>query len=205
MITMCLAVLVASLATFLPFSHAQEPGLVLDGYDVVAYFSLSANATGVQGNPHYVEIYEDYVFYFASQENAAAFRANPLKYLPQYGGFCAWGTAYEYPNSPPSPHAGYPWLVNKTVTCLGPPCNPATGWAVHDGKLYCSIGPIYMAKFLDEAPQSIALADKRWQGWFGGPTNSPPINIDCTHSLWNKSCQARMLKRGCCQLGDCYQ
>ena len=57
---------------------------------------------GVQGLSTYNSTYNDNVFYFESLENKDLFEKSPLRYIPQYGGFCSWGVTGEYcPN--------YPW------------------------------------------------------------------------------------------------
>lgn len=68
---------------------------VLSGYDVVAYFSLDEGADGVQGTEEFTATYQEYTFYFSSQDNLNQFEANPSKYAPQWGGFCAYGISSE--------------------------------------------------------------------------------------------------------------
>ena len=64
-----------------------EDGYFLGGYDPVAYFESSAPAKGDE------KISLDYlgaVVLFVSQNNRSKFRDDPLKYLPAYGGWCAY-------------------------------------------------------------------------------------------------------------------
>jgi hypothetical protein len=48
---------------------------------------------------------------FYPQTNANTFVANPEKYVPAYGGFCAWGIAREGTDGNPSPAAEPNWFV----------------------------------------------------------------------------------------------
>jgi len=64
----------------------DENGVIIQGYDPVAYF---ADNKAVKGDPKYQSTYEGAIYYFASSENKAAFDNNPEKYKPQFGGYCA--------------------------------------------------------------------------------------------------------------------
>lgn len=66
----------------------DEHGVIINGYDAVAYFTENK---AVQGNPKYQSIYEGAKYYFASSKNKALFDSNPEKYKPQFGGYCAMG------------------------------------------------------------------------------------------------------------------
>lgn len=71
---------------------------VLQGYDMVAYFDEGSAAVGDPSHNYTHTTYDyssnpsgdvigDYHFHFASEENAAKFKADPWKYAPKYGGF----------------------------------------------------------------------------------------------------------------------
>ncbi len=64
--------------------------MILAGHDVVAYFTQSA---AVEGYSDISAVYNDVIYHFSSIENRNKFNANPTKYAPQYGGFCAYGAA----------------------------------------------------------------------------------------------------------------
>ena len=61
--------------------------LMGDGYDLVIYFSKNKP---VKGKSSISNQYQDLLFYFSSQENKDLFVSNPSKYLPKYGGWCAY-------------------------------------------------------------------------------------------------------------------
>lgn len=67
-------------------NYYTKKGAVAKGYDVVAYFDNEAK----QGSKTISTEYDGVKFYFSSQENRNTFHKNPTKYVPQYGGFCAY-------------------------------------------------------------------------------------------------------------------
>jgi YHS domain-containing protein len=70
--------------------NVDKNGVGIKGYDPVAYFTQNQP---VQGNPQFQSTHNDVKYYFASQANKAAFDANPSKYEPQFGGFCAYAAS----------------------------------------------------------------------------------------------------------------
>jgi YHS domain-containing protein len=110
--------------------------VMLKGADVVAYF---VDAQYKQGNPAIKSAYEKITFYFTSEENKRRFDAEPLKYVPQYGGYCANGTAY-----------GIPWGGD------------ADTWRVIDGKLYIFGGAQSRDAFLLDTTKNLQLAETYW-------------------------------------------
>jgi YHS domain-containing protein len=96
-----LAATLAALCAFGPAMAADEanvaPGLTyggaplgLHGADPVALLDQGTNA---EGNASYATAHDGVAYYFASEENLKAFEANPARYVPQYGGFCAFGVS----------------------------------------------------------------------------------------------------------------
>jgi YHS domain-containing protein len=89
------ALLVAFITLFSNGIFAQvdaidKSGLAIGGYDVVAYHKDNIAMKGTSLN---AEKIEGTTYYFASKENATAFKEDPKKYTPQYNGYCAWGIA----------------------------------------------------------------------------------------------------------------
>jgi len=64
--------------------------LAVEGHDPVAYFTAGAP---VKGSKDFTIVHEGAEFRFSSAANLAAFKADPGKYAPQYGGYCAWAMA----------------------------------------------------------------------------------------------------------------
>lgn len=110
--------------------------VMLDGHDMVAYFTQGRHALG---EPQIKSVYQGVTFYFASAGHKTLFDAAPQKYLPQYGGFCADGISY-----------GIPWGGD------------ADTWRIVDGKLYIFGGGGARDAFELDTAGNIALADKYW-------------------------------------------
>ena len=89
---MLLAVGLAKAQTFngKPLLNLNEQGVILDGYDAVAFFT---DNKPVKGDPQFQFNYEGAVYYFASAAHADLFKATPEKYKPQFGGYCAYAVS----------------------------------------------------------------------------------------------------------------
>lgn len=61
-------------------------GFMASGYDVVSYFSNNPKP----GMDTFVAEYENVRFKFVSADNLRIFKTNPKKYIPKYGGWCAY-------------------------------------------------------------------------------------------------------------------
>src|SRR6267143_6841720 len=68
--------------------NVDSNGVIVKGYDPVAYF---AQNKAVKGSSKYQSTYQGATYYFSSAADLATFNKNPVKYVPQYGGFCADG------------------------------------------------------------------------------------------------------------------
>ncbi len=66
--------------------------VALEGYDPVAYF---ASGSAHKANGSYSYSYEGLNWYFESSDNLESFKADPAKYIPVFGGFCAYELADE--------------------------------------------------------------------------------------------------------------
>ena len=116
--------------------------LMLKGFDVVAYFVDGRDA---MGQAQFSSVYEGVTFRFASAEHKALFDANPKKYQPEYGGFCANGIVY-----------GIPWGGD------------GDSWRMEGGKLYIFGGEGSKDAFELDVKNNIALADKYWKDEVAG-------------------------------------
>lgn len=118
--------------------------VMLLGYDPVAYF---AAGKPTRGRNDITVMLPDRTYYFSSWENKRLFLANPQKYEPQYGGFCASGAAY--------------------AVKLG---SDPTAWQIVDGKLYIFGDVIGHEMWKLDIPGNIARGDRFWpeardNGW----------------------------------------
>jgi len=93
---------IAGHSTFAQSSTVFSPnGIAIKGYDAVAYF-LDGEPT--KGDKQFSYLWNGAEWRFKNQDNLVAFKANPEKYAPQFGGYCAYG-AMENHKSPTEPAA----------------------------------------------------------------------------------------------------
>jgi len=111
-------------------------GVAVGGYDPVAYFS---DGKPVKGNNDLTTNYDGATWRFASAANRDAFLADPAKYAPQYGGYCAWA-------------------VSQGYTAKGDP----QAWTVHDGKLYLNYNKKVRATWAKNIPGNVKKGDANW-------------------------------------------
>lgn len=64
-------------------------GVAIDGYDVVSYFKDGPQ----KGKESFKTVYQGTTYLFASAAHLAIFKEDSKRYLPQYGGFCAYAVA----------------------------------------------------------------------------------------------------------------
>jgi YHS domain-containing protein len=89
--TMAFAALAAQAATSNPpLNNVDKDGVLVDGYDVVAYFT---DGKPTMGSAEFSSTYGGATYRFASAEHKALFDADPAKYAPQFGGFCAYAVS----------------------------------------------------------------------------------------------------------------
>lgn len=73
--------------------YFEREGVAIGGYDPVAYFT---EMKPVKGTAKFHAEHQGSTFYFSSAAHRDMFLANPAKYAPQYGGYCAFGMAKGY-------------------------------------------------------------------------------------------------------------
>lgn len=111
-----------------------EPnGIAIRGYDTVAYFTQSKP---VEGSDQFSTQWSGATWKFSSQEHLDLFVADPEKYAPQYGGYCAYGVAQE------------------NLVKIEP-----DQWTVLDGKLYLNYNEKLNRKWQEDIPGFIKTAD----------------------------------------------
>src|ERR1700757_3729515 len=92
--------------------NLDSKGVILKGYDPVAYFTQKK---AVKGSAKYQTTYQGATYYFSSAADLSAFKKSPSKYVPQYGGFCANGMSNRQANdSDPTVFFG---LKGKLYVC----------------------------------------------------------------------------------------
>jgi len=116
--------------------------LALRGYDTVSYFTVGKPQLGTI---RHAVAHNGAIYWFTSENNKKLFEADPGAYLPQYGGFCAFG-------------------VTQTTKFDGDPLL----WNIHNGKLYLNVTPDLQAKWLGKGllgnnlDENITTADQIW-------------------------------------------
>lgn len=141
------ALIVAALFAFAAPALAAKPQTYLGsgwkyavgGADTVAYYKLAPGASPVQGSDQFTADYNGAKWRFASAANRDAFVADPGKYAPEYGGYCAWALAR-----------------NKLA-----PGDPAV-WHVKAGKLYLNVNKSIQKQWFANIDRDIANGDKNW-------------------------------------------
>jgi YHS domain-containing protein len=75
-------------------SNLSESGVALQGYDPVSYFREEAPKQGpLKGDAKFQTKVEDATYRFSSEANKEKFLKNPSKYIPAFGGWCAYAVA----------------------------------------------------------------------------------------------------------------
>ena len=70
--------------------NLDKTGLAIQGYDPVAFFT---DGKPVKGKSEFVAKHDGAVYLFASKEHRDTFKADPAKYEPAFGGYCAYGVS----------------------------------------------------------------------------------------------------------------
>jgi len=113
------------------------PGLGVHGFDVVAYHT---QAKPVQGDAKFAVVHANATYRFASKKNLETFKANPAKYEPAFGGYCAYG-------------------VSVNAKFDGDP----RVWKIVDGKLYLNLDQQIQRAFEKDVAGSIRKAYANWR------------------------------------------
>lgn len=93
---LCIAlslIALSPLASAKTLLNVDKAGVGIKGYDPVAFFTDHAAVKGTSANK---STEGGVTYYFASAEHKALFDANPSKYEPQFGGYCAWAVSQGY-------------------------------------------------------------------------------------------------------------
>lgn len=108
----------------------------IKGYDAVAYFTQNK---AVKGTKQFAVTYKGADWYFSSAENKEAFRKDPVKYAPQFGGYCAYGCSQGH----------------KAKT-------EADAFTIVDGKLYLNYNLDVKKLWSKDQPGFIKKANDNW-------------------------------------------
>jgi YHS domain-containing protein len=112
-------------------------GVAIQGYDTVAYFT---EGRAVKGESKFFYEWNNAKWYFSSAEHRDLFAADPERYAPRYGGYCAASMA----------------LTGKTFDI-----NPEA-FKIIDGKLYLYYNQKFGNEFAAIVEKNIEKADENW-------------------------------------------
>lgn len=117
--------------------NATATGLAIRGYDPVAYFT---EKQPTRGNWKITATHNGATYRFASEANKKKFLADPAKFVPAYGGYCAFGTAM-----------GFKFDGDPNV------------WKVVDNKLYLNLSKDIQTRWEGKVTEFISTADTKWK------------------------------------------
>ncbi|GLU45353.1 hypothetical protein Musp01_29770 [Muricauda sp. NBRC 101325] len=81
--------------------NTDESTIALDGYSPVSYID---QGKAQMGKKDFKATYDGLTYFFVNQDQQKQFQSNPQKYVPQYGGWCAYAVSlgYKYRPNPKS-------------------------------------------------------------------------------------------------------
>lgn len=133
-----------------PYFNINKGGIALSGYDATEYFLSN---TAVKGSEEFKVEYQGATYLFASEANKKLFQKNPEKYLPQFGGYCAYGVGMKMGEgingNPPGKY----------------PVNPET-FKIIDNRLYLFYndhGYNFLETWESNEKENLERANSRWK------------------------------------------
>ena len=110
--------------------------VAIEGTDPVTYFT---EKKAVKGSSEYSHRWNGAKWRFKNAANRDAFAAEPEKYAPQFGGYCAWAVS-----------RGYTASIDPEA------------WTVHKGKLYLNYSKGVQDEWAKDIPGNIAKGENNW-------------------------------------------
>jgi hypothetical protein len=116
--------------------YVQESTTGVLGYDLVAYHT---EGKPVRGDGNNLVVIDDVTYLFANEVNKKTFEANPNKYLPAFGGYCAFGAS-----------VGKKFVGDPEV------------WKIVDGILYLNLDRNIQKMWFEDISGNIVKAEQNW-------------------------------------------
>ncbi len=110
--------------------------IAIEGTDPVAYFT---EGTAVRGSSDYTHRWKGAEWRFKNAANRDAFVADPEKFAPQFGGYCAWAVSQ-----------GYTASIDPKA------------WTIHGDRLYLNYSKGVQAQWSEDIPGNIAKGERNW-------------------------------------------
>ncbi|MFN4028048.1 MAG: YHS domain-containing (seleno)protein [Flavobacterium sp.] len=133
LIQLCLVLMTMSISA----QNNLKDGVAIQGYDPVAYF---VEGKAVLGLKEIKTQYDNATYYFATDVNKEEFVKNPDKFVPQYGGYCAYGLSKGY-KAPIDPKA----------------------FTIVEDKLYLNYSLDVKAEWMKQREERIVKANENWE------------------------------------------
>ncbi len=118
-----------------PINTKGRDRLAARGYDVVAYFQGEAR----RGSDAVSHRWMDATWRFSSAANRDLFAADPERYAPRFGGYCAWAVS-----------RGYTADVDPEA------------WTVYENKLYLNYSKSVRTRWSEDVPGNVARGEENW-------------------------------------------
>lgn len=112
--------------------------VAINGADAVAYF---AEGKPVIGSSKFGHRWKGAEWRFKNAANRDAFKGNPEKYAPEFGGYCAWAVSQ-----------GYTASIDPEA------------WTIHEGRLYLNYSKGVRERWAKDVPGNIAKGRRNWPG-----------------------------------------
>lgn len=141
------------------FNNVDAAGVILDGYDAVAFFT---DNKPVKGNEKFQFTYEGAIYYFSSQQHLDLFKEKPDMYKPQFGGWCAYAVS-----------------LGRIA-----PIDVNT-FSIVDGRLFIQHNQRAVNGWNKDVPGNIVLADKYWPAV--ADNNGKQIKTDAENAFYNNT------------------
>ena len=116
-------------------------GVAIKGYDPVAYFKMSR---AVEGSPDLAHEWLGETWYFDNDEHRQDFISDPIRYAPQFGGYCAGEVLFAD-------------MTTGVTSNIDP-----EAWKIVDGKLYLFYDKGYAEHFEKNAKELVPKARQNW-------------------------------------------
>jgi len=120
------------------FVGVEGGNIAVSGYDTVSYFE--GDGVPVKGSADYTVKYNGVEYHFASAENVEKFKAEPAKFVPAYGGHCAWAMGAKNSLAPGDP----------------------TVYEIVDGRVYLNFNKTVQDDWKKDIPGFIEKAEVNW-------------------------------------------
>ena len=127
----------------------DDGGRAIRGYDAVAYFTDGRPEAGTAA---FSLDWKGAAWLFASAANRDAFKADPERYAPRFGGYCAYAVS-----------RGHVLVANPKV------------WSITDDRLYVFLGLDARSRWNKDVPRNIARATNNWPAALIDPGRSKTV------------------------------